>query len=244
MALTRGEREAISAAVDRVYDQLTSRLMGPTRGKQVVLGFDPEVSMPGVFVHAARSKGLKTPDPDSLATILDVTQSHLDGQRASVKARVMRAVEEGVGRGEDPAGAVATELEGLWTKVESEVSRVVETEMTLARNTGFLEAVGHVNAKLGIDDPLVYFVVVRDRYLCGDCRSLHLMPDGVTPRVWRRSELSSGYRKRGEMRPSLAGSHPSCRCSLTTVLPGYGFDSAGMLTYVGKDHNEYSHQHS
>ena len=41
--------------------------------------------------------------------------------------------------------------------------------------------------------------------------------------------------------PPHAG-HPNCRCSLTTVLPGYGFDSAGMLTYVGKDHDEYVNQ--
>ena len=91
-------------------------------------------------------------------------------------------------------------------------------------------------------DPSVYFVVVKDDRTCKECIRLHLMPDGVTPRIWKFSELKQGYHKRGEDNPSAFGLHPHCRCTLTYLANGYGFDNRGWATYVARGHDQYSIQ--
>ena len=69
-----------------------------------------------------------------------------------------------------------------------------------------------------------------------------MLPDGVTPRVWKLSEVGAGYHKKGDLNPKIAGLHPHCRCCLTSLLNGFGFNSSGMVTYIGKGHDEFAKQ--
>lgn len=36
------------------------------------------------------------------------------------------------------------------------------------------------------------------------------MPDGITPRLWKLSEVGSGYHRKGDESPKLGGLHPNC----------------------------------
>jgi hypothetical protein len=47
-------------------------------------------------------------------------------------------------------------------KAEDGVKRILDTEASNARNMGSLDGIIKVNAFSGIEDPIVYFVVVRD----------------------------------------------------------------------------------
>jgi hypothetical protein len=105
-----------------------------------------------------------------------------------------------------------------------------------------LDGIVKVNASAGVEDPLIYFVVVRDDDLCDECRRLHLLPDGVTPKVWRLSEVKRGYHRKTDDVPSLGGEHPHCRCSLVTIMKGYGFTKSGGITYISPDHDELEAQ--
>jgi hypothetical protein len=97
-----------------------------------------------------------------------------------------------------------------------------------------------MNASEAVEDPVVFWIIVRDQYCCDECRDIH-MKDGV-PRVWKMSEVNSGYHKKGDDRPSVEGLHPHCRCQITTLLPGYGFNAAGFVTYKGNGWNEFDYQ--
>jgi hypothetical protein len=132
----------------------------------------------------------------------------------------------------------------LWDSIRSSVERVVETENEHAKTIGIKEGIDQINASFGIDDPVVCFVPTGDDYVCDECRRLHLLPDGVTPRVWRSSEVESGYHKRGVDRPSWQLLHPHCRCALATVLKGFGFDKGGKVTFISNDHDELAYQRS
>jgi len=99
----------------------------------------------------------------------------------------------------------------------------------MRRNVGILEGIVKTNAVAGVEDPTVFFVVVRDGVLCGECKRLHMLEDGVTPRVWKLSEVGHGYHKKGEQFPKVGGLHPHCRCVLSTLLPGYGFNEGGFV---------------
>jgi hypothetical protein len=106
-----------------------------------------------------------------------------------------------------------------------------------------MDAITKINAASGVSDPIVFFVVVRDQTLCPECKRLHLMPDKTTPKVYKLSEVGAGYHTKGDSDPKMGGLHPNCRCCLVTLMPGYGFDSAGMVTYKSPGWSEYDHQH-
>ena len=85
-------------------------------------------------------------------------------------------------------------------------------------------------------------MTVRDQHRCDECTRLHMMPDGVTPKVWKLSDVGSGYHKKGQSQPKVGGLHPHCRCMLTHLLSGYGFDASGRVTYIAAGHDEYENQ--
>jgi hypothetical protein len=136
------------------------------------------------------------------------------------------------------------ELAGLWGKVTADVTRIVDTEATGARNLGTAEGIVKVAASAGESDPNVFFVVVRDLALCDECERLHLLKDSPVPRVWKLSQIASGYHKRGDASPSMGGLHPHCRCTLAYLSRGYGFDGDGGVKFIAFDHDEFARQHA
>jgi hypothetical protein len=88
----------------------------------------------------------------------------------------------------------------------------------------------------------VFFVIVSDDRTGPYEYILHTLPDKKTPRVWRLSEIIHDYYKPGGQYPSLCGLHPNCRCKLTYLAPGMGFNEDGKITWKGLDWNEFEYQ--
>lgn len=244
-ALTSTQTKIIEKAIDKVFDRLKTRFLGPARGaKTIAYQFKPELSLAGLFLDANHSEGNEKPDKDLLRSLLRVAEKHIEAQRESTKAQAVRSVDAFL-RGNqktDLKTVLGGELADIWKKTAESTKRIIDTEGTTARNAGSLDGIVKVNSSMGIEDPIVYFVVVHDHLLCPECKRLHLMADGFTPRVYRISEIGHGYHKKGQNDPKIGGLHPHCRCSLVTLLPGYGFSAGGSVTYIDADHNEYDKQ--
>jgi hypothetical protein len=247
--LTKGAVKMIEQAVDLVFDKAKVRILGPqTLNKRLYVTYNRHFSLPGLFESAAREEGV-IPSLDTLAQILKVAGNYIDSTRERTKAQVIKEVQaflhEAHQKGVDTD--VQTVLTGTLTDVFTQAShsmrKIIEAEANTTKNVGILEGVIKVNAAAGIEDPVVYFVVVRDRALCEECRRLHLLEDQKTPRVWKLSEVGHGYHKKGEPNPKMPGLHPHCRCTLVTLLPGYGFSDAGFVTFIAPKHDEYARQH-
>jgi hypothetical protein len=69
------------------------------------------------------------------------------------------------------------------------------------------------------------------------------MPDGITPKVYKLSQASSGHHHRGENDPKIQGLHPACRHTMVTILRGFGFEN-GKISYISPGHDEYSRQNT
>lgn len=86
-------------------------------------------------------------------------------------------------------------------------------------------------------DPMVYKLPRPDA--CEECKKAYLEKDGVTPRLFKLSELlangSNVGRKHGDRKPVHGSHHPWCACELQELEPGFGFDENGEVTYVGID---------
>jgi hypothetical protein len=234
--------------VDDVFDRLKVRMLGPQSvSKKIYVNYTPHYSLPGIFQQAAKEEGAVA-NLKHLHQILKVAGSYIDAAREKTKARAVHEVQTFLADAQSKG--VATDLETvlggkltqIWSETASGVRKIIDSEATHTRNVGTLDGIIRINASVGIEDPWIYFVVVRDASLCEECKRLHLMPDGVTPRVWRLSDVGHGYHHKGESNPKMGGLHPHCRCSLVTLMPGYGFDAKGMISYISRDHNERKRQ--
>jgi predicted RNA binding protein YcfA (HicA-like mRNA interferase family) len=248
--LNAQQRAAIDAEVDDIFDTLLTRLLGGAfTGKKLFIGYTHDFTLPGIFSAAVSEEGGRV-DTEIVEGIASVAEDFINKHRAQAKADTKRRlqgllhdIDQGQLKPEDWNTAVEGELAELWGKVKNGVQSVVASETQHAQTIGVKEGIDQVNDGLGVEDPVVCFIPVKDTALCKECRRVHLLPDGFTPRVFRSSEVSTEYHIRGENVPSWHLMHPHCRCALATVLPGFGFDGQGRISWVHADHREYDYQH-
>lgn len=247
--LSRGAVNIIHRAVDTVFDRLKGRVLGPEFApsrldKEIYIGHHPELSVPGIYRRAAYEEGTK-PNETVLNSLSRIAEGYIDGERERTKARVTAAVDTWLRDAAqkriktDLPTVLQGQLSQIWGDMTSAVTKIVNSQSTSARNMGTLEGISKVNTASGIADPTVFFIIVRDGEACHECTHLHLLANKITPRVWKLSEVASGYHERGEEFPSVLGLHPDCRCTISTLMPGFGFNAAGMVKYIGPDYDEY-----
>ena len=249
--LSDGARQKVEEHIDRLFDRLLGRFVGiGPKSIGFEITHDPVLSLPGVFASAAVEGGTSEPDKGVLSSLLRITANYLNGIRERAKAQILYELENAVTRtGAENMADVMKELEGhladQWTKITADVKRVLETETAHASNQGLFDGITKVGNSMGIHDPVVFKVVVKDDLLCEVCKKVWIWDDGITPRLYRMSELQHGYMDdRHEPFPTVGGSHPHCRCTLTTLMPGFGFDAAGLVAWVAPDHDELAKQRS
>lgn len=238
----------IGKLIDEMFAKMRERFLGPwASGKTIVISTKAQNTIPGLYIASARAEGAP-PDKEVVDHLVDNVNDFLDAYQAKAKVQVAHKVQsflndaKAQGIKTDFETVLGGQLAEVFANTKADVKRLIDTEATSARNLGTLEGITKVNASLDIDDPVVFFVVVRDQHLCSECKRLHLMDDETTPRLWKLSEVGHGYHKRGDENPKISGLHPNCRCTMATMMPGYGFDSSGMVDYIKEDHNEFKEQ--
>lgn len=250
--LTQTGRKLIENAIDTMFERLKLIFLGPgadTKGKSITIRARSEKSLTGLFNSASQHEGME-PRKEVLSGFLRVAGSYLDAVKEKAKAKTTQAVESFLrqtgakAKKVDVREVLGEQLKGVWATVHSDTARIVNTEASTVRNGAIFDSIGRMGALTGTQDPVVFFVVIHDNTTCSTCRTLHLMPDGITPRLWLMSEISHAYYKKGQTVPCVQGPHPFCRCSMTTLRPGFGFDSAGKVTWRAPGHEELRLQRS
>ena len=229
----------------RAQARFTGRIPKDTP-KGLIFSLSPSLSVVGLYNLASKVEGTKT-NEELLNSVLNIGVSYLDAIREKAKAKTVHKIQQTLidaarqDADVDIDDVLGRELSDLWDDVSNDVSRVIGTETSVARNVSTMDAITKINLSAGISDPTVAFVVVRDEHVCDSCQRLHMLPDGITPRVWKLSEVRSAYGKPNDLTPTMTR-HPHCRCSLISVLPGYGFSESGMITYKEPGWDEYRNQ--
>jgi hypothetical protein len=253
--LGKGAIKAIHDAIDALFTRAKVRFLGKSYGpKRLVIssitepvGYRHDLSLPGLFQSSCRAE-LMQPRNDLEEHVVSTAEAYLDATQAKAKAQVVNAVKSFITDAEhkgievDPQVVLGGELSEIMRKVSSDVKRIVGTETTRARNLGTVDSISKVNTLIGVSDPTVCFITVRDALCCEECKRIHLMPDKIIPRAWKLSEVSAGYHKKGEDFPCMSDLHPHGRCTMVTILPGYGFDSAGKVTYISHGYDVFKAQ--
>ena len=223
---SKADISKVGGIVDRLFASLKLKFL-PTGQKTL----EWHTSLPAVYRASVAAHG-GAPSVETENQLVEIAEAYLDGIKARMQARLLAA-----SLGNDTATVAGSEAvpQTPATIIESataEVERTVEAETQNARSLGAVEGISQVAASQGVEDATVFFVVVRDTSLCDECKELHLLPDEKTPRLWKLSEVTSGYHVRGSGVPAMNGEHPHCRCSLTYLAPGFGFNAGGYVKYV------------
>lgn len=242
----------IHAAIEHLFARAKTRLLGRRHEPKVIsFGYSPpqhreDLSLPGIFDFSAQSEGM-SPNEALRESLSRVAEQYLTAHQERAKAQVVHAVQsfiheaEAKGKEVDFKTVLGGELAQLMGRVTTDVKRLVDTEGTRARNVGSVDAITKVNAMLGVEDPVVAFLGPNDNHTCSECLRLYFWTDGVTPRVWKLSEVGHAYHKHGDPDPKVGGLHPHCRHTLVSVTRGHGF-VGGKLTFISPDHDELARQ--
>lgn len=244
-------KEAINRVVEGIFDRIALQFIGNLprlkETKRLIISGQPNYGLPHLFVQAMSNRRPNEIEADFLKSLLESADGYIESLKNRTSSSVAERI-DGLAREANAQNRKLTEEEVQKTideemkRAYSSLQTIVEAESTKFRNLGTMVEISRMAASAGEEDPTVFFIVVRDGTTCKECVRLHLMPDGVTPRLWKFSQLSQAYHKRGNERPSAFGLHPHCRCTLTYLTLGFNFDKTGRLKFEDEGFDAYSEQ--
>lgn len=247
--LSSSGKESIGIAVEKMFDSLAYSLLGnipKLRNKSAFFGSQSPFSLAHIFVQAIGNKEPNHFEKDVLRSILNSSYGYIESLKNKTSSNVVEAVDAAVKEAKIKntyisSAQVAELISAEMTKARAHMKLIAEAESTKTRNMGHTMEIASKAQSQGIEDPTVFFIIVRDGQTCKECIRLHMLPDGVTPKVYKMGELSMGWHIRGDDRPSACGEHPHCRCSLSQLPHGWGFKD-GFVSFISSNYDEYSNQ--
>lgn len=243
--------EAIEAMVKNRFDSISLKFLGliPKKAKDKMITFTTsnEPNMISLFLQALGSEEPNKIEEQTLKTMLRVSNGYLDALRDRTTAKIMHELEsQAMNASLKNRDVSLKKLDKIINKemgrAGSHLKLILNAESNKAANTGTALQIAKLSEEKGEDDPTVFFIVTIDDVTGPEEFILHLLPDVKTPRVWKLSEIGSEYHKVGDPNPKLPGLHPNCRCKLTYLAKGWGFDAAGKVKFISLEHDEFKHQ--
>lgn len=162
------------------------------------------------------------------AVITSALQNQLDMYHA-----IGQVVPEAVKKNTDRY-KVVQQLRDLTQDWERDWHRVAHSEMWDAKVQGEANAIIDNESPISKkgEDTMVFKRPAPNA--CNKCKQLYLEADGITPKLFKITELQangSNYgKKQADWKPTLGILHPNCMCPLSVMPDGYKFDSSGQLT--------------
>ena len=242
-------KESIAHHIDRMFDVLAFKLLGripKLQNKPHLFDIIGGLSLAHIFLQAMNNKQPNQFERDALKSILSSSFGYIESLKHKTSSNIVESIDALVKEAksndtyvtsEQVQEVMATEM----VKAQNQMKVIAEAETTKTRGVAHTMEIASNAQKVGIDDPSLFWVIVRDNITCSECIKIHMMSDGVTPRVYKLSEISHSYHKRGDSRPSSCSLHPGCRCSPQQLPPGWGFKS-GYVSFISPEHDEYAKQ--
>lgn len=244
-------KNQINKVVADLFDKAAIRLIGSIpklqSKKHILVGFEQSSGLANLFLQAMNNRWLSGIEQDVLKGILEGSYAYLDILKNKTSNNIVQRI-EGLAREAQIIKQVVSQeeinkiLSDELGKARSGLETIAASESTKARNLGSVMEISRNASLEGDKDPIVYFSVIRDNSTCPVCLKLGFMEDGVTPRLYKLSELSAGYYKRGDKFPSILGNHPRCRCLPQSLPKDWGFNSKGHVTFINIGHDALSKQ--
>lgn len=243
-------KSVIGRIVEDLFDKIALQFLGDIpklRNKKfIIFSSTPNYGLANLFIQSLGNRNPNEIEQDALKSLLNSSYEYIESLKSKTGVNITERI-DGLTKQAKIKGTKISEkqvqeiIDEEMEKAKSNLKSIAEFESTKIRNIGTMLDIGKVSASAGESDPNCFFIVLKDEKTCSECKRLHLNPDG-TPRVWKLSELKHGYHKKGDEFPSAWGLHNHCRCTLTYLSSGWGFDDKGKIAFVSLDHDEYQKQ--
>ena len=241
--------EAIERMVADRFDSIGMQFLGMipkvTKSKRIIFS-TAKNSLTSLFLQALGSRNPNKQEEDTLKVILRIANSYVDALKNRTQARIIQNInayvtDQNSKRETVKIGETKKIFREEMDKAGKHFKLIANSESNKTTNMGTALQISKVGESNGEDDPTVFFVVTIDDVTGKEEFKLHLLPDKKTPRVWKLSEIGSEYHKKGDTNPKFAGLHPNCRCKITYLSKGFGFEN-GKVSYISADHDELESQ--
>jgi hypothetical protein len=242
--------EAIERMVSERFDTIGMNFLGivpkVTKTKRIIFS-TARNSLTSLFLQALGTRNPNKSEEETLKVMLRIANGYVDALKDRTKARIIQNINSyimGQQAQNKPVSIDKTKkiFREEMDKAGKHFKLIANSESNKTTNVGTALQISKVAESQGIEDPTVFFIVTIDDVTGPEEFILHLLPDRKTPRVWKLSEIGNEYHKKGDPNPKFPGLHPNCRCKLTYLAKGFGFDENGKVKYMGKDWDEFKEQ--
>lgn len=229
--------------VSNKFDKIALRFLGiiPRLGRNKTELRTARSSLASLFLQALGTREPNKNEEDALKMCLRIASDYIESLKQKTQAEILVNLNEEFKKNPDATNISRVVREGF-NKATSHLGVVLNAESNRCVNTANSLKIQKVAASQGVDDPTVFFNVTVDDVTGPYEFILHLLPDKITPRLYKMSEISHNYYKNGDQYPSLLGLHPGCRCILTYLPPSFGFGENGKVTYISKGYDAFKEQ--
>lgn len=195
------------------YDEIMSAIKGKTPHFVPLTGVETEA-----ISYASANAGAH------ITGIMHTTLKHAHTSVARARTTALNEVQNEVASAIANRKTISELKTALFNRIDDSYrdwKRVAHTEMNNAVQNGIYERIRAESPKGG--DQLVFKRPAPNA--CRYCKRLHLHDDGVTPRVFKLSELAQSNigLKPIDWVPTIGGVHPWCHCQLVVIPEGYSF---------------------
>jgi len=237
--------DKISSVIDTLFSEMTRSFLGfNPKDKKISKQHNNLVKL---FLTGLGTENINSEERDILKAVLSSTYDYIDSIRLKTRARVnsrLNGLESDYKKREMPISAnkIRTIIGEELTTAGNSMLLTVNAEATKIRNLSTAMKIEKIGLGKGIKDPYVFFIVTLDGKTAESPeKTLHLIKGTTIPRIWKLSDIKGGHYIKGEKKPAFLP-HPFCRCVLTPMMPGWGFDDKGKIKYKGVKHDEYLYQ--
>lgn len=242
--------EAIERIVSERFDKVGMQFLGLvpaiTKTKRIVFS-SAKNSLTSLFLQALGTRNPNKNEEETLKVILRIANGYVDALKERTQARIVHDINAYIRDQNSKNKPVSLDkTKDIFRKEMDKAGKhfklIANSESNKTTNVGTALQISKVAESQGIEDPTVFFIITHDDRTGFYEYVLHTLPDKKTPRLWKLSEISTNYYKPGEQYPSICGLHPNCRCKITYLAKGFGFDENGKVKYKGKDWDEFKYQ--
>lgn len=242
--------DKIEKKIASQFDEFAIKFLGIvpkfTRSKKILFSSSRN-SLTSLFLQAL---GNRKPDPkeeDTLKILLRISNSYIDALKSKTQATIGQKIlayaqKQSIENKKVSFKKINSIVRQEMDKTGTNLSLIVNAETNKCINFGTALQIEKIAETKKIKRPVVFFIPVIDERNDPETFRLHLLPDRKTPRLWYLDELGTDYHKKGDKHPKIQGTNPNCRCKLSFLHPGMGFNENGKVTWKGLNWDELKYQ--
>lgn len=241
MIINESQKKTILDAIEDLFGTAQAKLLGRYfAGNRIYFSAAQsapfESTIEGLYRYALKAHNPDAEvDEESLRTLMQITNNYIEAHKLKVINSTLNDA-LGAKKAEDLLEVVKVNLD----KAAKYMDMLIATETQMVRAYANKEGIQQVAASINDGDPFVFWSGVVDPKLCAVCRAMyHSIDDVWVPKVFRLSELQSGYfnKKEWDGHSPYTNGHPRCRHSMTYLPKNFGFDEKGRISFkfIGYD---------